>query len=336
MSVILKFNSLTKKFPVKRGIFGEKSGSYIHAVDDVNLEVRGGENFGVVGESGCGKSTLVQLIIRLLKPTEGSIEYRGEDIQNLSQEKLSKNIQFVFQDSYASLNPRMTVYDLLIEPINIHYSRMTKKEKNKRIQELLKNIGLKKHHLSRYPHQLSGGQKQRIVIARTLAVEPEIIIMDEPVSDLDVSVKAQILNLLTELKGIFQGTYIFVSHDLSMIRYICDQVAVMYLGQIIELASAKDIFRNPQHPYSEGLLAAVPIPDPMLRGKKELILKGEVPTPINPPNHCRFAKRCIYAKDVCVQKPPRLLEVNPNHFTACFFPNKLRETQQEPFNSESS
>ncbi|MHA1973210.1 MAG: ABC transporter ATP-binding protein [Candidatus Hodarchaeales archaeon] len=318
MEIILEADNLSKFFPVKMGIFGAKSGSYVHAVDNVSFYVKKGETFGLVGESGCGKTTVAKLILKLLHPTAGSILYNGEDIFK-TRHNYARKIQLIFQDPYSSLNPRMTIYDIIGEPLGIH--KLAHGEgKKQRILELMEKVGLAKFHLYRYPHEFSGGQRQRIVIARALAVEPEMLIMDEPVSALDISVRAQVLNLLEKLQKEFDLSYMFISHDLSVVRHVCDRVGVMYVGQIIELGDVNEIFDHPYHPYSEALLAAVPIPDPNVRKLKQEILAGEVPTPIDPPPHCRFAKRCKYAQDICFKKEPSLEEISPDHWVACFFP----------------
>jgi len=329
MVTILEAKDLTKKFPVQTGIFGSRSGSSVHAVDEVNFSIQKGETFGLVGESGCGKTTVAKLILKLLTPTHGTVSYCDKDIfdRSFPTNEMRKKIQLIFQDPYSSLNPRMTVYDIIGEPFDIH--KLAKgEEKKKRILEMMKIVGLAPFHLYRYPHEFSGGQRQRIVIARALSVEPEILIMDEPVSALDVSVRAQVLNLLENLQKKFHLTYVFISHDLSVVRHVCNRVAVMYLGQIVEMGIVNEVFDDPLHPYAEALLCCVPIPDPRSRKSRE-ILTGEVPTPIDPPNYCRFAKRCKYAQDKCYSGNPPLTENKPNHWVACYFPvNKISDREE--------
>jgi len=338
MEPIIRAIDLTKKFPVHMGIFGTRSGSFIHAVDHINFSINKGETFGIVGESGCGKTTVAKLILRLLDPTTGTIYFQGKDIthRKFPISKMRRSVQLIFQDPYSSLNPRMTVYDIIGEPLDIH--RLFKGQaKTDRILQLMETVGLRSFHLYRYPHEFSGGQRQRVVIARALAVQPDVLIMDEPVSALDVSVRAQVLNLLDELQKEMDLTYVFISHDLSVVRYVCDRCAIMYLGQIVEMGEVNDLFDNPQHPYSEALLAAVPIPDPKSRKQRE-ILSGEVPTPIDPPPCCRFAKRCKYAKEICLEKDPPLLKISDDHQpdrqVVCYYPQKLRGTDKVPFTEE--
>lgn len=327
---VLICDNLTKKFPVKSGMFGSTSGSFIHAVDKVNFVVKKGETFGLVGESGCGKTTVANLILRLLTPTEGSILFNNKNIHSrkFPLAKMRRKVQLIFQDPYSSLNPRMTVYDIIGEALDIHKLTKGKSEKTNKILELMETVGLARFHLYRYPHEFSGGQRQRVVIARALAVEPEVLIMDEPVSALDISVRAQVLNLLENLQKKFNLTFIFISHDLSVVRHICDRCGVMYVGQIVEMGDVNELFDDPQHPYSEALLAAVPIPDPRRR-KTEDILLGEVPTPIDPPSHCRFANRCKFSKERCFQESPPLEEITEGHWVACFYPKKIRQKGAE-------
>jgi oligopeptide/dipeptide ABC transporter ATP-binding protein len=330
LSEILEVRNLSKKYAIKLGMFGTQSSSMIHAVDMINFKLVKGETFGLVGESGCGKTTVARLLLKLIDPTTGEVLLNGENIfrKKYSNKQMRKKVQLIFQDPYSSLNPRMTVYDIIGEALDIH--KIAKgKQKKERILELLQLVGLASFHIYRYPHEFSGGQRQRIVIARALAVGPEILIMDEPVSALDISVRAQVLNLLEDLQKDFNLTYFFISHDLSVVRHICDRSAVMYLGKIVELGKTDELFDHPQHPYLEALLNAVPVPDPRKRKQRE-ILSGEVPTPIDPPSHCRFAKRCKYAQEICFEKEPQLIEIDNGHFVSCFYPKDLRGTEKVP------
>jgi oligopeptide/dipeptide ABC transporter ATP-binding protein len=324
MKPILETKNLCKFFPVNRGIFGIRGKSYVHAVDSVDLIIEEGETIGIVGESGSGKSTLAQLFVKLLSPTNGTILFHGKDIflNPKSNQEYSQRVQYMFQDSFSSLNPRLRVGDLLREPFDI-YSLSSGDELIQRIKDLLELIGLEPHHLSRFPHQLSGGQKQRVVLARILALNPEIIILDEPVSDLDVSIKAQIINLLIDMQEHFKSTFIYVSHDLSILHYVCDRIVVMYSGQIIEIALTTKLYSSPQHPYSEGLISSVPLPDPK-RKRRKSALNGEIQTPIDPPDCCRFAKRCNFSRDMCFQQIPELEIIDDNHHVRCFFPARNR------------
>jgi oligopeptide transport system ATP-binding protein len=318
--LILDAQNIKKYFPIKKGLLLREVGN-VKAVDDVSLTVRKGETLGLVGESGCGKSTLGRTLIRLYEPTSGTIRFRNDDFLKLGGEKLRQSrrqIQMIFQDPYASLDPRMTVGQILLQPFEIH-NHLNAKERPERVKELLELVGLKASHVNRYPHEFSGGQRQRICIARAIALEPELIICDEPVSALDVSIQAQILNLLKDLQEKLNLTYIFISHDLSVIEYFCDRIAVMYLGKIVELASRDELFKNPKHPYTQALISAIP---QVGMGKKEMkkSLSGEVPSPINPPSGCTFHPRCPHKMDVCVRKIPALL--GENHQTACWLYEK--------------
>ncbi len=314
---ILEVNNLKKYFPVKGG-FWSKTIGYVHAVDDVSFYLDKGETLGLVGESGCGKSTTGRLILRLLKPTAGRILYEGRDISRLDREKLKslrRELQLIFQDPYASLNPRMTVGSIVSEALKIH-NFGNGREVEDRTVALLKKVGLHADHMRRYPHEFSGGQRQRIGIARALALNPKIIVADEPVSALDVSIQAQVINLLQELKGEFQLSYLFIAHDLSVVEYMSDRVAVMYLGKIVEMARGDELYNNPLHPYTEALLSAVPIPDPRLE-KNRQILQGDVPSPMNPPSGCYFHPRCAFRQDPCSRLNPEFFDNGNGHFVAC-------------------
>jgi oligopeptide/dipeptide ABC transporter ATP-binding protein len=316
--------NLVKHFPItSRGIILKKQVGLIHAVDGISFSVNKGETFGLVGESGCGKTTTARSILYLDPPTSGKINFEGNDLVSVFKSrnkaeklKLRRKIQYVFQNPYASLDPRMTVADIITEPLVIH-NLVPKKNCLQRLYELLELVGLEEYHAERYPHEFSGGQRQRICIARALAVEPTLLIADEPVASLDVSVRAQILNLLRELQQKFNTTFLYISHDLSTVRHICHRVAVMYMGRIVEVAKTKNLFDSPLHPYTKALISSIPIPDPMAK-KSRIILTGEVPSPINPPIGCRFEARCTYKKDQkCVTNVPKLVDVGNNHFVAC-------------------
>ena len=305
-----------------RGVLFKKEVGLVHAVDNVSFDIRRKETFGLVGESGCGKTTTARLILNLIEPTSGEVFFEAENVfenfrsANKDEKlKLRRKMQLIFQNPYGSLDPRMTIFDIISEPFVIHKHKPKKQWKEK-VYELLELVGLEEYHAERYPHEFSGGQRQRICIARALAVEPEFLIADEPVSSLDVSTRAQILNLLGELQQRVGLTYLYISHDLSSVRQISHRVAVMYLGEIVELADTDELFKEPLHPYTEALIAAVPIPDPKARSIK-IILPGEVPSPINPPSGCRFHPRCPQAKPVCRKKAPKLIHVNPKHLVAC-------------------
>ncbi|HEX7673514.1 MAG TPA: dipeptide ABC transporter ATP-binding protein [Bdellovibrio sp.] len=315
--IILEAKNIKKHFPIKKGLFMRQVAS-VKAVDDVSLTVRKGETLGLVGESGCGKSTLGRTLIRLYEPTSGEIAFDGQDFLKLKGESLRlkrKNMQMIFQDPYASLDPRMTVGQAIRQPMDIH-NVGTSAERTARVLELIELVGLRKSAVNRYPHEFSGGQRQRISIARAIALNPELIICDEPVSALDVSIQAQILNLLEDLQEKLGLTYIFISHDLSVIEHVCDRIAVMYLGKIVEVASRDELFANPQHPYTQALIGAIPR---VGAGKKKMkkSLGGEVPSPINPPSGCSFHTRCPYKMDICVSKTP-VLEGTDSHKKACW------------------
>ena len=325
---ILQVRDLGKYFPITQGILFKKHVGAVKAVDGVSFELFPGETLGLVGESGCGKSTVAKLLMSLERPTAGEVFYKGEDISRLSGRALKavrRNIQMVFQDPYTSLNPRMTVADIIGEPFEIHPEVAPKGDRRGRVRELLDTVGLNPEHLNRYPHQFSGGQRQRIGIARGLALNPEIIICDEPVSALDVSVQAQVINLMERLQDRFGLSYLFIAHDLSIVRHISDRVAVMYLGRIAEIGTDVEIYDHPTHPYTQALLSAVPVPDPTGRERRErIILTGDVPSPANPPSGCRFRTRCWKAQEICAVEEPQLI-VRPGlrgpaaHASACHF-----------------
>jgi len=328
MSVLLNVENLTKYFPIKRGVIFQKEIGRVRAVDGISFFINEGESFGLVGESGCGKTTGARSILRLIEPTGGVVNFKGENILTYNRRrmrKLRREMQIIFQDPFASLNPRMIVGDIVGEPFLVHGVGDGKGRK-RRVEELFDLVGLNPEHAKRYPHQFSGGQRQRIGIARALTLNPKLIICDEPVSVLDVSVQAQIINLLVDLQKEFGLTYLFIAHDLSVIRHFCDRVAVMYLGKIVELAGNEDLYSQPQHPYTQSLLSAVPLPDPKKEKKrKRIILKGDVPCPINPPSGCRFHARCPIAQDICSKVEPELREVKKGQWAACHFakPNPI-------------
>ncbi|MGO1819889.1 MAG: ABC transporter ATP-binding protein [Senegalia sp. (in: firmicutes)] len=310
---LIEVKNLKKHFKVGRN-------QILKAVDGISFDIKEGETLGLVGESGCGKSTTGRAIIRLYEATDGEVIFDGTNLHKLSKKEMkeyAKEAQMIFQDPYASLNPRMTVGDIIGEGMDIHGIRKGK-ERMARIYELLETVGLNREHASRFPHEFSGGQRQRIGIARALSVEPKFIVCDEPISALDVSIQAQVVNLLEDLQEEMGLTYLFIAHDLSMVKHISDRIAVMYLGAIMELTSSNDLYEEPLHPYTQALLSAIPIADPELsKNRNRIILEGDVPSPINPPDGCKFQNRCRYAKDICREKAPELREVKPGHFVAC-------------------
>lgn len=318
--VLLEVRDLKKYFPITQGILFQRKVADVKAVDGISFDVKQGETVGLVGESGCGKSTSGRTILQLYRPTEGQVLFRGKDLAQLKGEDLRKmrsSMQMIFQDPYASLNPRMTVGDIIAEPLEVH-NIAKGKEKKERVQELLSIVNLNPYFINRYPHEFSGGQRQRIGIARALAVNPDFIVCDEPISALDVSIQAQIINLLEELQDRFGLTYLFIAHDLSVVRHISDRVAVMYLGKIVELTDSRTLYANPLHPYTRALLSAVPIPDPLIEEKRErIILVGDVPSPVNPPKGCRFHTRCPMAIPICKQVQPEWRDVGGGHFVEC-------------------
>lgn len=315
--VLLEVKNLTKHFPITKGILGRKVGR-VHAVENVSFSISKGETLGLVGESGCGKSTTGRMILRLIEPTSGDIIFHGKKINNISyaeMRKLRKEMQIVFQDPMASLNPRMTVGDLIAEPMEIHGFEKGK-SKEEIVRGLLEAVGLRSNHIYSFPRELSGGQRQRIGIARALSLKPKLIVADEPVSALDVSIRSQIINLLEDLQQEFNLTYLFIAHDMSVVKHISNRVGVMYLGKLVELAPKTMLFANPQHPYTQALLSAIPIPSPGAK-KDQIILEGDVPNPINPPSGCRFHTRCRYALERCRIEEPLLREKESSHFVAC-------------------
>lgn len=317
---LLKVRGLKKYFPINSGFLIQRQTGAVKAVDGLNFDVFQGETLGLVGESGCGKSTTGRTILQLYRPTAGTVEFDGVDLASLKGEdlrKMRRKMQMIFQDPYASLNPRMTVGKIIAEPLEVH-DIGTPKERLERVQYLLNKVNLNPYFVNRYPHEFSGGQRQRIGIARALALNPSLIVCDEPISALDVSIQAQVVNLLQELQAEFGLTYLFIAHDLSMVRHICDRVAVMYLGKIVELAPADELYSNPLHPYSQSLLSAVPVPDPEVeRQRQRIILRGDVPSPANPPVGCNFNTRCPVAINSCFHDEPELQEVTPGHWVSC-------------------
>lgn len=322
---ILQVTHLTKHFRMARN-------KYLKAVNDVSFYINEGETFGLVGESGCGKSTIGRTIMGLYEPTKGEVLFKGENVHQLKEKErnfLYRHMQMIFQDPYASLNPRSTVREIIAEPMDIHHMYSNPQERSERVEQLLIEVGLQVDHANRYPHEFSGGQRQRIGIARALALHPEFIIADEPISALDVSVQAQVVNLLQQLQDEMGLTYLFIAHDLSMVKHISDRIAVMYLGNIVEQTKSDDLYRNPLHPYTKALLSAIPIPDPNIEEKRErIILDGDLPSPIDPPSGCVFRTRCPFAMEVCANQTPIWQEVETDHFVACHLYEQ--RTEQRP------
>jgi oligopeptide transport system ATP-binding protein len=318
---LLDVKNLKMYFPITQGIIIQRHIGDIKAVDDISFAINKGETMGLVGESGCGKSTTGRAILQLYRPTGGNVIFEGQDLTLLKGEalrRMRRQMQMIFQDPYASLNPRMTVGNIIGEPLEVHNIHSSKAERRERVQELLKVVGLNPYFVNRYPHEFSGGQRQRIGVARALAVNPEFIVCDEPISALDVSIQAQIINMLEDLQGEFGLTYLFIAHDLSVVRHISDRIAVMYLGKLAELADRDELYDNPLHPYTQALLSAVPIPDPVIEEKRQrIILEGDVPSPASPPKGCNFCTRCPRVMDVCHEVDPEFRDLGGGHWVAC-------------------
>ena len=333
---LLSVQHLCKEFPVESGVFGKRfSKRAVHAVNDVSFDIYAGETFGLVGESGCGKSTTGRCIMHLTRPTSGTVLFEGKDVSKMSKKELKemrRNMQFIFQDPYASLNPRMTIGEIVSEPLIIHNVMPDAKEREEYVRGLLDVVGLNPEHINRYPHEFSGGQRQRVGIARAFALKPKLIICDEPVSALDVSIQAQVLNLLNYLQKEYGTAYLFIAHDLSVVQHISDNICVMYLGNMMEYADWKDLYDRPHHPYTQSLLSAVPVPDPDIQAtRKRIVLAGDPPSPIDAPSGCCFHTRCPMACEKCSQERPEFREVEPGHFCACHFaaPNPIKESSIE-------
>ena len=333
---LLSVQHLCKEFPVESGVFGKRfSKRVVHAVNDVSFDIYAGETFGLVGESGCGKSTTGRCIMHLTRPTSGTVLFEGKDVSKMSKKELKemrRNMQFIFQDPYASLNPRMTIGEIVSEPLIIHNVMPDAKEREEYVRGLLDVVGLNPEHINRYPHEFSGGQRQRVGIARAFALKPKLIICDEPVSALDVSIQAQVLNLLNDLQKEYGTAYLFIAHDLSVVQHISDNIGVMYLGNMMEYADWKDLYDRPHHPYTQSLLSAVPVPDPDIQAtRKRIVLAGDPPSPIDAPSGCCFHTRCPMACEKCSQERLEFREVEPGHFCACHFaaPNPIKESSIE-------
>jgi oligopeptide transport system ATP-binding protein len=324
---LVEVEGLTKHFPIMRGMIFAREVGAVRAVDGVDFAIRRGETLGLVGESGCGKSTTGRMLIRLIEPTRGTIRFEGQTLQGLGADgmrALRREMQIIFQDPFGALNPRMAVQDIIAEPLVVHRWR-TRAEQRRRVRELLELVGLASYHAERFPHEFSGGQRQRIGIARALALSPKFIICDEPVSALDVSIQAQIINLMQDLQAELSLTYLFISHDLGVVKHIADRVAVMYLGKIVEIADKKRLYANPRHPYTQGLMASIPVPRPGRR-RARMVVRGDVPSPSDPPPGCRFHTRCPHVMEVCRRLEPRLLSVKPGHAAACHLVNPPDES----------
>lgn len=316
--ILIEIKNLSKHFNIGKN-------RVLKAVEDVSIDIYKGETLGIVGESGCGKTTLGRTVINLYNPTKGKILYDGVDINSLKGKdikRFKKSAQMIFQDPYASLDPKMTIGDIIEEGIKVHFKDLAKEEKRQRVTELLDTVGLNYEHAARFPRELSGGQRQRIGIARALAIEPDFIVCDEPISALDVSIQAQIVNLLIDLQKKKKLTYMFISHDLSMIKHISDRIGVMYLGSLVEISPSSSLYRKPLHPYTQALISAIPIPDPSVKSEDRIKLEGEIPSPIDAPKGCKFSTRCRYATELCKESRPELIEVEPGHFVACYLYNK--------------
>ena len=333
---LLSVQHLCKEFPVESGVFGKRfSKRAVHAVNDVSFDIYAGETFGLVGESGCGKSTTGRCIMHLTRPTSGTVLFEGKDVSKMSKKELKemrRNMQFIFQDPYASLNPRMTIGEIVSEPLIIHSVMPDAKEREEYVRGLLDVVGLNPEHINRYPHEFSGGQRQRVGIARAFALKPKLIICDEPVSALDVSIQAQVLNLLNDLQKEYGTAYLFIAHDLSVVQHISDNIGVMYLGNMMEYADWKALYDRPYHPYTQSLLSAVPVPDPDIQAtRKRIVLAGDPPSPIDAPSGCCFHTRCPMACEKCSRERPEFREVEPGHFCACHFaaPNPIKESSIE-------